>query len=98
MKSDERPEWLKDVSTGVAEGRSWEVFLDGKTHAIVKQPGGSSYIDRATGVKYFPVEYVLARKKDRDYWTADIKSIWKGRLTKVGRRVIESALEEADKT
>lgn len=97
MRTDERPEWLQVISTGVCGGYNWQLLLDGKTHAVLKRPGMNSYVDRCTGVTYSPVDYVLVRKRNKRYWGADINVIWTGRLTKEGRKKVEDALKEADK-
>ena len=88
---NEQPQWLKDVVLGLAEGPTYSVVLEKSHYAVIKQPGGGLYQAIGSRAKYYPVQFILV-EKGKNHWHGLWQTVWTGRLTKEGRKVIETAL------
>lgn len=97
LKLQPQPEWLRVYTRSLQGGQGYSSVLEGEHFAVIKEPGSTSYTGRAFNqYKYYQTVYILI-EKGKDFWRTKSKEIWKGRLTKEGRKVIEAALAEAEK-
>jgi hypothetical protein len=92
-----QPGWFKEFFSGIAERLRYTVFAERKNWAIVKKEGGSVYLNRASGTKYFPTEYCLIKKSDRNCaGNGHQETLLKGRLKKGDEEKLMKALEDAE--
>jgi hypothetical protein len=56
-----QPDWLREITYGLAEGRKTGVLIDGKRFAVVKSPGGT-WFDNSGG-HYGATTYYLVDKE-----------------------------------
>ena len=92
MTPKEQPQWLKDVVQGLVGAPTYSVVAENDRYAVIKEPGGMQYHAIGSASTYYPVNFILV-KKGVHYWGGQWKTVWTGRLTKEGRKIIEHALE-----
>jgi hypothetical protein len=89
-----QPDWLKETVCGLTTSHLYTVYLERRTHAVVRCPGHNGYINRMDGVKYAPVHYVLV-EKGKNYWSHTWKELHTGRVTKLDRIRMQRELDGA---
>ena len=92
------PEWFKKYYGGVSERFGYSIFAESKNWAIIKQEGGSCYLNRMSGSKYFPTKYCLICKtiaKDFGHSVGQ-EVVFEGRLRKGDKEKIKQRLTDAE--
>jgi len=79
-----QPEWLVETVKGLTTSRKYVVYLENRTHAVIRCSGHNGYINRMDGVKYCPSQYVLV-EKGKGYWSHTWKTLHEGRVTKTDK-------------
>ncbi len=92
----EQPDWLKETVLGLSSAWRFKVFLEGKKFAVIVCPGHTEYLDRGSGNKYCPTEYVLV-EKGKNYWHHCWYRVHEGRMSKDHRCRLEDLLAIAEK-
>ena len=87
-----QPEWFCTYLSGLAKPDTYSVFLESEHYAVVKEAAGRVASGYAGGAHYMPACYTLVRKGE-NYWHANVRVVWEGRLTRAGRTAMETALE-----
>jgi hypothetical protein len=87
--------WLKRAGAGVEGGGDLSILpgCNGEKWAIIKVPGRRYFVGMYMERGYAPVEYRLLRKGDS---MLDAKVLWKGRLTKEGKKTLVQSLDLAE--
>jgi hypothetical protein len=90
------PKWFKRYYEGISERLGFSIFSESKNWAIVKKEGGTHYLNRGSGSRYFPTEYCLVRKNGRDYAHSHQETLLKGHLKKGDEERLRKALADAE--
>lgn len=93
----EQPPWLVAVVMGLVGNSKWSVFLEGKKYAIIVRAGHNSYLNRGSGVRYFPTEYVLVERW-KNYWEGTWDTVHTGRMSNEVRRKLGNLLSVKDQS
>jgi len=89
------PEWFKKCYEGISERFGYSIFAESKNWAIVKKEGGTAYLNRMSGTKYFPTEYCLVCKTNAGRATGQ-EVVFEGRLRKGDREKITQRLADSE--
>lgn len=92
---DAQPDWLMETVAGLTTSRLYRVYLEGRTHAVIRCPGNTGYVDRMTGLKYSKSEYILV-PKGKGYWSHTWKTLHEGRVTKEDKIRMQRELAAID--
>ena len=89
------PEWFKKCYEGISGHLGYSIFAESKNWAIVKKEGGTAYLNRMSGTKYFPTEYCLVCKTNTGRATGQ-EVVFEGRLRKGDREKITQRLADSE--
>ena len=89
------PEWFKKCYEGISERFGYSIFAESKNWAIVKKEGGTAYLNRMSGTKYFPTTYCLVCKTNTGRATSQ-EVIFEGRLRKGDIEKITQRLADSE--
>jgi hypothetical protein len=89
-----QPDWLYNITYGLAEGRKTRVLIDGTRFAVVQSPGGT-WFDNSGG-HYGATAYYLVDKQQtlrKGYGLLDCKELQHGGRAKTAqwKQLVEAA-------
>ena len=84
--SNEQPDWLKRITSGLVEASEIRLLIDGNKYAVIQIPGGN-WSDNG-GTHYGPTEYIFVIKG------SDRNCLRDSKIIKVGGRKTKALMNE----